>query len=560
MMASMATVIEQPTTVDDTAEHVEVLIVGAGMSGIGCAVHLQRALPGLSYTTLEAREAIGGTWDLFRYPGIRSDSDLHTYGFDFKPWVDEQSIADGPAILDYIHETAREYDVERRIRLGHKVLSASWSSADAQWTVEAENADGERLRLTCAWLFAAGGYYRYDRGYDPGFAGTERFAGEIVHPQFWPQDLDYAGKQVVVIGSGATAVTLVPAMAGDAAHVTMLQRTPTYVVSLPRYDWIANALKRWLAPQRAYDLTRRKNIWLQRNVYRLSRRRPDVLRRLLLRAVRRRLPDGYDVGTHFTPPYDPWDQRLCAVPDGDLFETISTGAASVVTDRIATFTEQGLLLESGRELEADVIVTATGLELQAFGGFELVVDGTTLDVHDTYAYRGYMLNDVPNFAYAIGYTNASWTLKVDLVGEYLGRLLAYMRRSGFDTCVPVNDDPSMGRRPLLDFGAGYVRRAAEHLPQQGTRGPWTVTMSYRDDVERLAHGTIDDGVARFSRARDRAYPNAAASRATVRGTYTSSGSFSGFTQPTLTPSSAGEAPSGPSSSPSSPQSSPPGIR
>jgi cation diffusion facilitator CzcD-associated flavoprotein CzcO len=489
--------------VDEGTEHVDVLIVGAGMSGIGCAVHLSRALPGKSYAILEGREAIGGTWDLFRYPGIRSDSDLHTYGFAFKPWEGEKSIADGPAILDYIHETARENDVERHIRLGHKVLSAAWSGEQARWTIEAERSGGERVQFTCSWLFAAGGYYRYDRGYDPGFAGTERFQGRIVHPQFWPQDLDYTGKRVVVIGSGATAMTLVPAMTDTAAHVTMLQRTPTYVVSLPEKDWIANQLKRRLDPQVAYDLTRRKNIWLQRNVYRLSRSRPGLVRRILLGAVRRRLPDGYDMATHFTPPYDPWDQRICAVPDGDLFEAISRGTASVVTDRIATFTEKGLLLESGRELEADVIVTATGLELQAFGGFDLAVDGAPVSLHDSLTYKGLMLSDVPNFAYAIGYTNSSWTLKVDLVGEYLCRLIAHMDARGLDTCVPVNDDPAMPRRPLLDFGAGYVKRAAGSLPQQGTRGPWTVSMSYRDDLQRLRDGVIDDGVARFSKASGR---------------------------------------------------------
>ena len=486
-------------------DHLDVLIIGAGMSGIGCAVHLSRALPHKRYAILEARQAMGGTWDLFRYPGIRSDSDLHTYGFAFKPWVGEQSLADGPAILDYITETARENDVERHIRLGHRVVAASWSSDEARWTVDVERGAGERVRLTCSWLFAAGGYYRYDRGYDPGFAGTERFGGRIVHPQFWPEDLDYAGKRVVVIGSGATAVTLVPELAVDAAHVTMLQRTPTYIAALPEKDWIANALKRHLPPQRAYELIRRKNIWLQRNVYRLSRRRPELLRRFLLAGVRRRLPEGYDVATHFTPPYDPWDQRICADPDGELFAAISSGAASVVTDRIATFTETGIRLESGRELEADIIVTATGLELQAFGELDLAVDGEPVALSDTLAYKGLMLSDVPNFAYAIGYTNSSWTLKVDLVGDYLCRLLAYMDARGLDVCTPVNDDPAMGRRPLLDFGAGYVRRAADRLPKQGDREPWTVTMSYRDDLRRLRDGEIDDGVARFTRvgARDR---------------------------------------------------------
>jgi cation diffusion facilitator CzcD-associated flavoprotein CzcO len=509
MAISAAPAQQQPT--GTTPEHLDVLIVGAGMSGIGFAYHLQQAHPGRSYAILESREAIGGTWDLFRYPGIRSDSDLHTYGFAFKPWTDEKSIADGPSILRYIDETASENGIDRHIRFAQKVVGARWSSAEGRWTVEVERVHtGERVELTCSWLFSAAGYYRYDRGHDPGFEGTERFQGEIVHPQFWPEDLDYAGKRVLVIGSGATAVTLVPAMTDEAAHVTMLQRTPSYVVSLPEKDPIANALKRRLPAKTAYELTRRKNIWLQRNVYRLSRSRPQLVKRLLRRGLERHLPAGYDIDTHFTPPYDPWDQRLCSVPDADLFQAISAGRASVVTDRIATFTEKGLLLESGRELEADVIVTATGLELQAFGGIDLVVDGEPVALHERLAYKGTMLSGVPNFAYAIGYTNSSWTLKVDLVGDYLCRLMAFMDARGLDVCVPVNDDPSMPTRPLLDFGAGYVRRAAPHLPQQGTRGPWTVSMSYRDDLRRLRDGEIDDGVARFSRSPARGRVPAAA--------------------------------------------------
>jgi monooxygenase len=479
--------------------HVDVLIVGAGLSGIGAAYHLQTKLPGKSYAILEGRDAIGGTWDLFRYPGIRSDSDLHTLGYAFKPWTGEQAIADGPSILDYVRETARENGIDRHVRFGHRVVRAEWSSADARWTVEATTGDrGETVRLTCGFLFSAGGYYRYDEGFTPPFEGRERFQGQIVHPQHWPDDLDYAGKRVVVIGSGATAVTLVPALARDAAQVTMLQRSPTYVVSVPSRDAIANVMRRVLPARVAYAIARRKNVALQALVYRLARRRPNLVRRVIRAAAKRQLPDGYAVDTHFKPRYDPWDQRLCAVPDGDLFRAISEGRAEIVTDRVASFTERGVQLESHGELEADIVITATGLNLQALGGIRLVVDGEQVALPDTLAYKGMMLGGVPNFAFAVGYVNASWTLKVDLTCEYMCRLLAHMDRHGYDSCVPVNDDPEVERRPLLDFTAGYVQRSMDQFPKQGPDAPWQLSMSYRDDVRNLRDGDVEDGAMRFS--------------------------------------------------------------
>jgi monooxygenase len=497
---SLTVIEEQPDTGSPVA-HVDVLIVGAGVSGIGCAYHLQTEQPGESYVILEAREATGGTWDLFRYPGIRSDSDLHTFGYEFKPWVDEKAIAGGPSILRYIRETASENGIDSHIRLGHRVLGASWSSRDARWTVTAIRTDtGESVQYTCSWLFAAGGYYSYEQGYTPHFEGRERFRGPVIHPQQWPEDLDYAGKRVVVIGSGATAVTLIPAMSRTAAHVTMLQRSPTYVISVPEKDPIANAMKRVLAAPLAYSLTRRKNIWLQRTVYNLSQSHPKLVRTVLRFLLKRQLPPGYDVDTHFKPRYDPWDQRLCAVPDGDLFEEISAGRASVVTDQIDHFTEHGIMLASGTELPADIIVTATGLDLLAFGGIGLAVDGQDVDLHSTIAYKAMMLSDVPNFAFAIGYTNSSWTLKVDLVCEYLGRLIAYMDEHGYDTCTPHNDDPAITTRPLLDFGAGYVKRAEDRLPRQGDRLPWSLAMSYRQDMQNLRRGAIEDPCLRFTRS------------------------------------------------------------
>jgi len=495
-------------------EHVDVLIVGAGLSGIGAAHHLQAGFPGKTYAILEARDAIGGTWDLFRYPGVRSDSDMYTLGYRFRPWTEAKAIADGPAILGYVRATAAEAGIESRIRFRHRVTRAAWSGEDARWTVEAELPGGETTTLTCGFLLMCSGYYRYDQGYLPTFGGIGDFRGRIVHPQHWPDDLDYAGKRVVVIGSGATAVTLVPAMAQTAAHVTMLQRSPTYILAMPAEDVIATRLRALLGTRRGYTATRWKNVAVTTLIYKLSRRKPDMIRGWIRQMAIKQLPDGYDVDTHFKPAYNPWDQRLCLVPDGDLFKAIRDGRASVATDRIAGFTEEGLRLESGAELAADIVVIATGLQLLAFGGTELAVDGRPVRLPETMAYKGMMLSGVPNFTFTIGYTNASWTLKADLVSEFTCRLLKYMDARGYDTCVPVNDDPSVTEQPLLDFQAGYVLRSIDQFPRAGSRAPWRLGMSYAHDVVTLRHGKIDDGSMRFSRA---AVPARPATGGRVRG-------------------------------------------
>jgi cation diffusion facilitator CzcD-associated flavoprotein CzcO len=483
--------------------HFDVLIVGAGLSGIGAAHHIQKAFPDRTYTILEARDTIGGTWDLFRYPGVRSDSDMHTLGYRFRPWTDAKAIADGPAILDYVRDTATEAGIDKHIRFGYRVTRAEWSTVDARWTVEAVNS-GETIRLTTSFFYLCTGYYHYDGGYAPDFPGIERFGGTIVHPQHWPEDLDYTGRQVLVIGSGATAVTLVPAMADRAAHVTMLQRSPTYILTVPTQDPIANWLRRVIGPRLAYPVVRWKNVTLGILIYQLSRRRPHLLTSLLRRAAIRQLPPGYAVDVHFKPSYHPWDQRLCLIPDGDLFREISEGRVSVVTDHIAEFTAAGLRLESGTELEADIIVTATGLRLLAVGGIQLVVDGREVKLPETMAYKAMMLSGVPNFAFTVGYTNASWTLKADLVSEYVVRLLRHMDVRCYDQCVPINDDPTVTERPLLDFQAGYVLRSIDDFPRAGSRAPWRLAMSYAHDVVRLRYGKIDDGAMRFSRKLDRA--------------------------------------------------------
>lgn len=477
-------------------EHVDVLIVGAGLSGIGTAHHLQTAFPHRSYEILEARDASGGTWNLFRYPGIRSDSDMHTLGYRFRPWTADKAIADGPAILEYVRDTAREAGIDEHIRFGHKVVRAEWSTADARWTVEAEH-DGEPVTLTAGFLSVCSGYYRYDEGYTPAFPGVERFEGELVHPQHWPEDLDWAGKRVVVIGSGATAVTLVPALAETAAHVTMLQRSPTYIMNLPDEDPIAKGLQRVLPAKVAYAVTRWKNVAFQTASYQLSRRRPNVVKRVIRALLERQLPKDYDVDTHFTPKYDPWDQRMCLVPNGDLFKSLRHRKASVVTDVIETFTEGGVKLASGAELEADVIVSATGLNLLALGGLELAVDGALIDIPQTMAYKGMMLSGVPNFAFTVGYTNASWTLKADLTSEFVVRLLQHMDRGGHRQCVPVVD-PSVEALPFLDFQAGYVLRALDQFPKQGPDAPWRLRMNYTRDMVTLRFGKIEDGAMRFS--------------------------------------------------------------
>jgi monooxygenase len=480
-------------------EHVDVLIVGAGLSGIGAAHHLQADAPGKTYAILEARDGIGGTWDLFRYPGIRSDSDMYTLGYSFRPWEDAQSIADGPSILSYVRETAREGGIDRNIRFGHRVMRAEWSTDDARWTVEAERTDTqETVRMTCGFLFMCSGYYRYDEPYTPEFKGIERFAGTIVHPQQWTDDIDYAGKRVVVIGSGATAVTLVPAMAETAAHVTMLQRSPSYVLSLPGSDPIANFARRVLPSKVAYAAVRWKNVLLTMAFFQLSRRAPKLVRALLRKGVENALPPGYEIDTHFRPRYNPWDQRVCLVPDGDLFEALSAGSASIATDEIDTFTETGIRLASGAELEADVVVTATGLNLLALGGMQMAVDGRDIALPETLGYKGMMLAGVPNLALALGYTNASWTLKCDLTCEYVCRLLKHMDEHGYRQCTPLNRDPGLPTRPFLDLTSGYVQRSIAQFPKQGIRSPWRLYQNYARDILMLRYGSLDDEAMEFS--------------------------------------------------------------
>jgi monooxygenase len=475
----------------------DVIIVGAGLSGIGVAYHLQRDCPRKSFIILEARGALGGTWDLFRYPGIRSDSDMHTLGYRFRPWRGEKAIADGPSILDYLNDTAREHDIDRKIRYHHKVKLASWSSAEARWTLEVQGSDGKTLTYTCNFLQMCSGYYDYDTGYMPGWRGMERFKGEIVHPQKWPENLDYAGKRVVVIGSGATAVTLVPAMTDRAAHVTMLQRSPTYIVARPAKDAIANWLYAKLPENLAHTLARWKNILLQMYFYNAARKKPDAAKKRIIELAQAELGPGVDI-SHFTPRYNPWDQRLCLVPDGDLFKAIRDGKASVVTDEIDTFSETGLKLRSGKELPADIIVTATGLVMKLMGGMELVVDGRTVNPGAALSYKGMMLSDVPNFASTFGYTNASWTLKADLIAEYLCRILNKMDRGGYTYCTPRNTELSMTADATPPLSSGYMQRAKDMLPKQGSRRPWRLYQNYAKDMVSLRFGSIDDGALVFT--------------------------------------------------------------
>jgi monooxygenase len=483
-------------------EHFDVLIVGAGLSGIGAGYHLQQKCRGKSFVILEGRDCIGGTWDLFRYPGIRSDSDMFTLGYSFKPWTEPKAIADGPRILNYVRETAAENGIDSKIRLRHRVKRASWSTPDARWTVEAERTAGEGateiVRLTCTFLFMCSGYYKYEAGYTPEFAGTQDFAGRIVHPQQWPEDIDYAGKRVVVIGSGATAVTLVPEMAKTAGHVTMLQRSPTYVVSRPAQDALANKLRRSLPARLAYHLIRWRNVLFGMYFFQLSRRKPARVKQLILGGVRMALGPDYDIATHFTPRYNPWDQRLCLVPDGDLFKSIRDQRASVVTNEIDTFTKNGIRLKDGSELEADIIVTATGLVLQVLGGLDVSVDGRAVDFAKALNYKGMMYSDVPNFAAAFGYTNASWTLKCDLTCEYVCRLINYMDRHSYKQCVPHNSDPSIEPMPSLNFTSGYVQRSIAKMPKQGSKRPWRLYQNYALDIVSLRFGKIDDGVMQYS--------------------------------------------------------------
>ena len=481
-------------------EHVDVMIIGAGISGIGAAYYLQKMQPGKTFAIVEARDDIGGTWDLFKYPGIRSDSDLHTFSYEFKAWENQKAIASADAIMSYLRETVAENGIRRAIRLGHKVIKAAWSTQDARWLVQMERTGtGERVTMSCGWFFCASGYYRYDEGFTPEFPGRERFAGQIVHPQHWPEDLDYRGKQVVIVGSGATAVTLVPAMAETAGHVTMLQRSPSYIVPVPSEDRIANTLPKLIGRERAYAVTRQKNVAKQRLIFRFCQQYPRAARRLIRHLNAKQLPAGYPVDEHFRPAYNPWDQRLCAVPDADMFKAIRDGRASVVTDQIAAFTDRGIRLQSGRELEADIIVTATGLNLLAFGGVSLSVDGVPVNVSEKVAFKGFLVSDVPNFAYVFGYTNSSWTLKVGLICEHFCRLLAHMDAHNYDVCRPQAPD-SMATLPLLDITAGYVKRAVDQFPHQGTEGPWRTCMDYRADRKTLREGPVDDDHLRFTKA------------------------------------------------------------
>jgi len=480
-------------------EHVDVLIVGAGISGICAGHYVQAKCPSKSYAILEGRGAIGGTWDLFRYPGIRSDSDMYTLGFRFRPWPDAKAIADGPAILRYVRETASMDGIDRNIRFHHRVTRAEWSSEDARWTVEAERTDtGDTVALTCSFLFMCAGYYRYDQGYTPAFEGIERFRGQVVHPQEWSDDIDYTGKRVVVIGSGATAVTLVPAMAERAAHVTMLQRSPSYVVSLPGQDPVARTLRKFLPARLVYPIVRWKNVLMTMLVFQLSRRRPQWVKAMIRKGLEQRLPSGYDIDTHFKPRYNPWDQRMCLVPDGDLFDAIRAGSASVATDHIETFTENGIKLASGAELEADLVVSATGLTLVPLGGIAIAVDGEDIALPETLTYKGMMLSGVPNLAFAVGYTNASWTLKCELTCEYVCRLLNHMDEHGHAVCTPRLRDSSVTEEPLIDFSSGYVQRAIAQFPRQGSKAPWRLYQNYARDLVLLRFGAIEDDAIEFS--------------------------------------------------------------
>ena len=484
-------------------EHLDVIVVGAGISGISAAVHIEKACPDKSVGILERREKIGGTWDLFKYPGIRSDSDMHTLGFSFKPWKAKKAIADGPSIMSYLGETVDEYRLAEKIRFAHRLVAADWSSSDARWTLSVQE-NGSAKRMSCNFLFMCSGYYSYDEPYNAQIAGIDEFGGEVVHPQFWPEDLDYANKRVVVIGSGATAVTLVPSMAAEGAKVTMLQRSPTYVVARPDEDAVANLLRKALPESWAYELTRFKNVAMQNYFYKQSRSAPEKVRNQLLRLVKQLLPDGYDVDKHFTPRYNPWDQRLCLVPNGDLFKAIRNGTVDVVTDEIDTVTEQGIRLKSGDELSADIIVTATGLKLALLADVPFTVDGESVDFASTYTYQGMMYSDVPNLVSTFGYINASWTLRADLTSEWVCRLLQQMDVSGADRVVARLREEDQGMQTLpwiTDFPAGYMQRVMHLFPKQGT-GPWQNTQDYSLDKKTLRKEPVTNSALVFSASSD----------------------------------------------------------
>ena len=476
------------------------IIIGAGLSGVGAGYRLQTRCPRKSYVILEGRAEIGGTWDLFRYPGVRSDSDMHTLGYSFRPWKEHEAIAEGGLIRKYIRETAAEFGIDRHIRFRQRVLSASWSSGEAQWTVETQDENGGINRYQCHFLYGCTGYYRYDAGYQPEFPGSERFVGRFVHPQQWPKDLDYNGKKVVVIGSGATAVTLVPAMASIAGHVTMLQRSPSYVLSLPQHDPVAGLLRRVLPLRTALQLVRWKNILINIAIYQISRLSPSRMRRMLRAGAVKDLPQGYEVDKHFNPRYQPWDQRLCLIPDSDLYKAISSGKASIVTAEIETFTERGIRLKSGEYLDADIVVSATGLRMLALGGVQLIVDGEPVQTSREFIYKGTMLSNVPNFAFCIGYTNAPWTLRADLASTYVCRVLNHMDRRGYRTCTPVCDPASLEPRPLLNLTSGYVQRAAADLPKSASKPPWLIRQNYIRDLMTMKFSRLQDGILKFSKA------------------------------------------------------------
>ncbi|HET6552192.1 MAG TPA: NAD(P)/FAD-dependent oxidoreductase [Dyella sp.] len=479
----------------------DVLIIGAGLSGIGMACHLAMEHPDLRVTIIERRAAMGGTWDLFRYPGVRSDSDMFTFGYAFRPWHALDVMADGESIRRYVMETAQQYAVDTKIRYGLKVVSAAWASEQRRWTVNVlDESRGQTSALTCRFLIVCTGYYNYDRGHLPHFPGEEQFRGLRVHPQQWPEGLDYHGKRVVIIGSGATAVTLVPAMAPDAAHVTMLQRSPSYILSLPRFDTISAVLERFLPKALVFRLARRRNIFLTRLIYKAARRWPDKVRAFLINGVRKHLPADADM-RHFTPDYAPWDQRLCVVPDADLFEAIKSGKASVATDGIARFTEGGIRLQSGEELQADIVITATGLEMQTLGGMTLQVDGQSRVMGELVTYKGVLLQDTPNFGCVFGYTNAPWTLKADLAARYLCRLLGYMHQRGIAVVTPrAPADERQEETIMGSLTSGYVQRGAPVLPRQGRAVPWRVLNNYERDCEMLLEQPVEDAALEVERA------------------------------------------------------------
>jgi monooxygenase len=480
------------------SEHFDVLIVGAGLSGIGAAWHLRKNCPEKTFAILEGRDTIGGTWDLFRYPGIRSDSDMYTLGYSFKPWTEPKVIADGDRIRNYIQEVATDGGIQKHIRFGSKVINAAWSSDTATWTVDIQKKTGEVVQATCGWLMMCSGYYNYDEGFTPEFKDSQAFKGQVIHPQFWPEKLDYAGKRVVVIGSGATAITLIPSMTDKAQHVTMLQRTPSYVISVPQFDPMVRFLLKFLPDMTVYNISRARNNFITQSIFKLSRKYPNFMRKLLLKQVKAQVGPDFDM-KHFTPPYNPWDQRLCAVPNGDMFKVLRKGKASVVTDHIDRFVDKGILLKSGQTLEADIIVTATGLNLRLFGGMNITVDGQAVDMGKRISYKGLMFSDLPNFSNTLGYTNASWTLKADLIAEYVCRLIKHMDKTGTRIAVPAAD-PSVKEAPLLDMSSGYVARVAHLLPKGADRAPWKLYQNYAMDREQLHKGKLEDGVMQFRKA------------------------------------------------------------